>query len=129
MSSPKYQRCSHGESAAPESLTAEAVRDMIVDCFTTAHGARFSDHRRELGMDDRRESVRRSVEDMVRLAFDQVGGDFDKPTANNLARVATLLAERSLAWGAPPDRVFENHQAMTRTVGWLVIPERDEPLC
>jgi hypothetical protein len=102
---------------------------MIVDCFTTAHGARFGDHRRELGLDARRESVRRSVEDMVRLAFAQVGGDFDKPTASNLARVATLLAERSLAWGAPPDRVFENHEAMTRTVGWLAIPESDERFC
>ena len=112
-----------GSEPAGETLTPKAVRDMIVDCFTATHGQQFSEDRTELGMDARPDAVRESVVGIVRLAFRQVGGDFDNPRAADLARVVNLLAERSLSWGVPQETVFQHHCSMTRVLGRLATLE------
>jgi hypothetical protein len=92
----------------------------VVDCFTAAHQERFGASREELGLDARVSAVRESVEGIVRLAFNQVGGDYDDPTVASIASVVNLLAERSLEWGLEPDVVFDHHCAMLREIGRLL---------
>ena len=116
-----FRSCSPGESPPAEVLSPTAVRDMIVDCLTGAHGARFGAHRQALGLSGDGDAVRQSVEGMVRLAFRQVGGDFDRPNAATLTAVVNILAERSLSWGTAADVVFEHYCAITRSIGVLQV--------
>jgi len=115
-------RCLLSEDRFRGHLTSSEVRDLVVDCFTDTHRVRFSSSRGELGMDAGSRAVRGSMERLVRLAFSQVGGDYDLPTRHHLARVIDLLAERSLDWGIEPDVVFERHSLMTRAMGR--VPDR-----
>jgi len=116
-----FRPCSPGESLSAEVLSPTVVRDMIVDCLNGALGARFGAHRHALGLSADADAVRHSVEGMVRLAFRQVGGDFDRPSAASLAAVVNMLAERSLSWGTSSDVVFEHYCAITRSIGVLQI--------
>jgi hypothetical protein len=105
------------EGQTSEKLTIAHVRDSLVDCFTATHGPRFSESRAALGMETTPHAVRGTILGMVRLAFQQVGGSYDDPTPESLARAVSLLAERSLEWGVPEDVVFEHHCTMIRAVG------------
>lgn len=104
-----------------EGATLIAVRDALVDCFAATHGEGFMAARSALGLECTDAALRASVEGMVRLAFQQVGGSFDFPTTQAVARAATLLAERSLGWGISEDAVFEHHCLMTRAVGKIAL--------
>jgi hypothetical protein len=70
-------------------------------------------------MDTGFDSLRVGVEGMVKVAFQQVGGDFEQPTVRDLFRVVNVLAERSLDWGIAPEDVFEHHCSITRILGDL----------
>lgn len=97
--------------------TLPELRDMVVDSFAATHGPHFGRTRAVLGLEATHDAVRHSVEDMVRMAFRQLGGCFDSPTSESLARVVSFLSERSLSWGVPPDAVFESHSLITRAIG------------
>src|SRR5574340_1038247 len=103
--------------AIGEEPTLVEIRDSLVDCFATTHGPRFGETRSGLGLDDTMHAIRGSGEGMVRLAVQLAGGSYDRPTPGTTAKVATILAERSLEWGIPDDVVFEHHQMMTRSIG------------
>jgi hypothetical protein len=104
-----------------DGATLIAVRDALVDCFAANHGEGFMSARAALGLECTDAALRASVEGMVRLAFQQVGGNFDHPTAETVARAVTLLAERSLGWGISEDAVFEHHCLMTRAIGKIAV--------
>lgn len=95
------------------------VRDALMRCLATEHGALFAEQQRAVGLDASDRAVAVTIEGMVRLAFQQVGGDFDHPTMASLVRVTNLLAERSLQWGASVDTVFACHTDLTRRIGML----------
>lgn len=108
-----------GPMAPHEHESGAAVRDALMRHLVNEHGALFAEQHRELGLDGSNEAVTGTVERMVRLAFQQVGGDFDHPTVASLIKVTNLLAERSLQWGAASDAVFEYHTELTRRIGTL----------
>lgn len=116
-----FRSCPPGGVPPAPGLTPIDVRDMIVDCLTGAHGARFAAHRDALGLSADPGAVRESVEGMVRLAFKQARGDFDHPDSASLCAAVNILAERSLSWGTATDVVFEHHCAITRSIGVLQI--------
>jgi len=101
----------------PEALTPIEVRDLIMDCFMEAHGGHFRATRHALNLSTDEDAVLESSRAIVKLAFRQVGADYDMPTTHDLPRVVNLLAERSLDWGTPPDLVFEHHCSIMRTIG------------
>lgn len=101
----------------PES--GAAVRDALMRCLVNEHGTLFAEQHRAVGLDASDQAVTGTVERMVRLAFQQVGGDFDQPTVVSLIKVTNLLAERSLQWGAASDTVFDYHTELTRRIGTL----------
>lgn len=108
----------------PTSITA--VRDLIVDRFTAAHGPRFSATRAALGLDEGHDAVRTSVQGMVRLAYTIAGGSFEAPTIEVTTKVVNLLSERSAVWGAPEDTVFEDHCDLLRFLGRLSLSGTDQ---
>lgn len=105
--------------AADERLSLLQLRDRIVDGILATHGEYFSQSRAALGLDPSDSAVRNSAEGMVRLAFQTVGGSFDAPTVQSLAKVVNMLAERVLGWGASPDDIFEHHCTLMRDIGRL----------
>ena len=105
------------ETAATDMRSLPDLRDMVVDCFASTHGPHFGQTREVLGLEVSAHAIRSSVEEMVRLAFQQVGGSFDRPTPQSLLRVVSFLAERSLEWGVSEDCVFDHPSAMTRAIG------------
>lgn len=99
-----------------EHLSPSTARELVVDCFTVAHGQNFGQTRELLGQDTDQQAIRESVQGIIKMAFRQVGGNFDNPSKDELVRVVNLLAERSLGWGTPPDIVFQHHSEMMRTL-------------
>lgn len=101
---------------AIERVSPFDVREQLLRCFAQENGERFAEQERALGL---RTGVRGGlggVETMVRLAFQQVGGDYEAPSRVALTRVANLLSERSLEWGAPAELVFACHESLMRQI-------------
>lgn len=96
-----------------ERVSPFEVRELLVRCFASENSQRFAEQERALG---RPSDGIAAVETMVRLAFNQVGGSFERPSRAALTRVANLLAERSLEWGAPADDVFACHENLMRFI-------------
>lgn len=98
---------------AIERVSPFEVREHLLRCFHQENGERFAEQYRALGL---RTAGQSGVENMVRLAFQQVGGDFDHPSRMALTRVANLLSERSLDWGAPPEVVLDCHAGIMQQI-------------
>ncbi len=107
------------EWAADERMSLLQLRDRVVDGILLTHGEYFGQSRAALGLDPSDSAVRNSAEGMVRLAFQTVGGSYDAPTVQSLAKVVNMLAERVLGWGASPDDIFEHHSTLMREIGRL----------
>jgi hypothetical protein len=85
-------------------VTPTAVRDAIIRCFVVAHKEilddmkDFGDFRSEKEFMEMKEL---NVELMIKKLFDDVGGDFDKPTKESLIKVCDKLAEFSKNFRKP----------------------------
>lgn len=101
---------------AIEPVSPFEVREQLLRCFTQENGERFAEQERALGLSTGARGGVGGVETMVRLAFQQVGGDFEAPSRVVLTRVANLLSERSLEWGAPAELVLECHEHLMRQI-------------
>ena len=101
---------------AMERVSPYEVRELLLRCFASQNGDRFAAQERALGLTPDDRSGPGAIEMMVRLAFQQVGGDFDTPSRAALTRVINLLSERSLEWGVEPEAVFECHTTMMQRI-------------
>lgn len=107
-----------------ERVSPFEVRELLVRCFANENSERFAEQERALG---RPSDGIAAVETMVRLAFKQVGGSFERPSRTTLTRVANLLAERSLQWGASADDVFACHENLMRFIARIAeLPPRPD---
>ena len=55
----------------------------------------------------------------IKLAFDEVGGDFDNPAKESLARAVEVLAKKARAWGTPTETVEHNRGQIQRALDLL----------
>ncbi|MHB1452152.1 MAG: hypothetical protein ACYCXR_10060 [Coriobacteriia bacterium] len=101
---------------AIERVSPFEVREQLLRCFAQEHGERFAAQERALGLNTGAGCGSNGIETMVRLAFQQVGGDFEEPSRVALTRVANLLSERSLEWGTPSEMVLECHEVLLRQI-------------
>lgn len=76
-------------------VTPVMVRDAIIICFTQAH-SEVLDQIREYGKSKSKEDAERmkraEVTQLVKTKFNDVGGDFDNPTKEDLEKVVWKLA-------------------------------------
>lgn len=92
-------------------LSNARARDLIVECFFQAQNETFVRAKQRVGSQAFDEpSIRAAVVGAVRVAIKEVGGDFDRPTADVLAKMVEVLARKAEAWGTPPD-VIAHHRA------------------
>lgn len=115
--------------SVPESefraMTPLRARDLIVECFYQAQHETFerAKHRVSKAPADA-ESIRKAVIAAVRVAFKEVGGDFEKPTPSMLAKVVEVLAAKSDAWGTPEDVIAHHRAQIERILIALGAPSR-----
>ncbi len=100
----------------PSEISVEQARDILLDCFATVHGPHYAVTKAHFGIVADETTIRRSVKGSLRLAFKHVGGDFDHPTPDALAKVTHHLRDKSLAWGTPTDVVARHHLEITRVL-------------
>jgi hypothetical protein len=67
-------------------VTPLIVRDAIIECFSQAHCA-------DAGMDISKEEGRIYCKTIVQKAFEDTGGDFNKPTKESIRAALKNLAE------------------------------------
>jgi len=90
-------------------LTPEKARDLVVECFYYAQHETFLRTKQKLGVTRLDEtSLRASIVGAVRLAFDEIGGDYDHPTVASLRSAIAVLARKAESWGTPMD-IIQHH--------------------
>jgi hypothetical protein len=91
-------------------LTPLQIRNMVVQNFQESQGELFKRTYRRLQIEKNQESLSKTAEIAVRLAFREVGGDFENPTKQKLLEVLIILSKKSSSWGAPADMVKANRE-------------------
>ncbi len=75
-----------------ETYTAEEVRDAIIACFERTHGEVIKESFGDLQGE---EAVHGAVVQIMKKAFSEVEGNFEKPTKESLLQVMDYLREFS----------------------------------
>ncbi|MHB9003677.1 MAG: hypothetical protein ACYC6C_06385 [Coriobacteriia bacterium] len=96
------------DDSRPRGLTPEEARDLMVECFMVAQGEVFRRAALTLDMMADTATTRNQVENSVRLKFQELGHDYEHPTATPRREVMTALATQARIWGTPAD-VIEHH--------------------
>ena len=91
-------------------LDALKARDLVINCFFEAQKETLSRAKKTLGGDASDDEMKRATAAIVRVAFKEIGADFDHPTRESLAKVVESLAQKADAWGTPED-IIDHHRA------------------
>lgn len=89
-------------------LTPERARDLLIQCF---YEAQADGHCPEGGAHSREvyeEEMRRTIMDVIRLSFEDLGLDYDRPTPECIDKVVECLRAIADQTGTPR-RVIEHH--------------------
>lgn len=106
-----------------EGLTPVKARDLILRCFYEAQKETYSRSRQSLGMTTSNDAITQSILTTVKLAFKEVGADYEQPSAQDLMKVVDVLARKAMAWGTPED-VIEHHKLQIEKVFRILFAER-----
>jgi len=87
-----------------KNVTPVMVRDAIIQCFYEAHCNVLELARETFGHPPKKkfeEMKKMHVEELIHDAFDKIGGDFNKPTKDNLLKVLENLKEFASIYRKP----------------------------
>ena len=87
-----------------KNVTPVMVRDAIIQCFYEAHCNVLELARETFGHPPKKkfEEMKKShVKELVHDFFDKIGGDFDKPTKDNLLKILENLKEFASIYREP----------------------------
>lgn len=79
-------------------ITPIMVRDALIICFYKAHSKNLDQMKSQLNFKDDKhfeDFKRKDVEALIKLKFEEVGGDFNNPTKNSLIEVINQLKDYS----------------------------------
>ena len=93
-----------------QGLSPVKVRDLIVECFYTTQKGMFRALKKRAGIPATEKDVFNRIMVVVKIAFTEVGDDFDNPTKEKLPDVVRFLEKLSRSWGTPKD-IVENYTA------------------
>ncbi len=94
---------------ALKGLTPEKLRDLIIECFYHAQKESIAHAKEKLGKTPTDEEVRKSAINMVKLIFDRVNCDYNRPHKEGICKAVEELASMAKAWGTP-DFIVEHHK-------------------
>lgn len=95
------------------------ARDLIVECFHFAQKDKFKALRVKAGIPSTDADISNSIKVMVRLAFTEVGGDFQEPTKDILAKVIDFLGNKEAMWGTPKEIIEHNKKQLFKVINKL----------
>ena len=99
------------EASDVRGLDASRARDLVINCFFEAQKETLSRAKQKIGMENTTdEEMKRTTATIVRMAFKDIGADFDNPTPKTLEQVVGILAQKAEAWGTPED-IIDHHRA------------------
>ena len=87
-----------------KNVTPVVVRDAIIQCFYEAHCNVLELARETFGHPPKKkfeEMKKTHVEELIHDTFDKIGGDFNKPTKDNLLKVLENLKEFASIYRKP----------------------------
>lgn len=91
------------------------ARDLIIECFLRAQSHLIRPASEQYaGIRDR--ELRETMCAALRLRFEDLGLDFDNPTADCIETISAELSREAEIWGTPPD-VVGHHIAELRRIG------------
>lgn len=102
-----------------EKLTAEFVRDQMIECFFTSQkeilalAARSVHHAATDG------ELRKSVCQLIKMAFAEAGGNYEAPTKEVLLKVMDILKRKSRATGKEAEIIQHHAGEMMDLMGRL----------
>jgi len=100
-------------------MTPIKARDLIIDCFFHAQKETFQAIKEKLNKESTDEQILESVQSIIKMTFDETGGDFDNPTKEQLMSVVMNIAGKSKAWGTPPDIIDHHKQQIEKILSLL----------
>jgi|GEM_PF-386329 len=109
------QNCNlYGIDIHKESVTAEQVRDAVVECFLKAHGDILKDFKsyENLSEEEFEKIKTMDIKMLIKNFFYETNGDFDHPTKESLLKVIDKLAYFSKKFRTPQE-VDDHHKEMT----------------
>jgi len=100
-------------------MTPVKARDLIIDCFFHAQKETFMAIKEKLHKESSDEQILESVKSIIKMTFDETGGDFDNPTKEQLMNVVMNIAGKSKAWGTPQDIIDHHKQQIEKIISLL----------
>jgi len=107
------------EPGALADVTPENARDLMIECFVVAQEQTFIRTRERLHLDTNSGELTRTLTAVVRMAFTDLGHDFDRPTAEALSDVADHLARQAAQFGTPNDVVRHHREEFSKVTSAL----------
>lgn len=72
-----------------------------------------------IGTETDEESLRSNVEGVIRMAFKEIGGDFNDPTKEDFVNILDVLSRKASAWGTPKDIIEHHRETMSEIIELL----------
>lgn len=94
-------------------ITPIKIRNLIVECFYVAQGGTFKKIKQLAKTTFTDTDILNTTTAVVKIAFLESGGDFDKPTKEILTKVIEFLAVKAASWGTPKD-IIEHHKSQIK---------------
>jgi hypothetical protein len=92
-----------------EGLDPLKARQLIEKCFREAQKETIVRAKKRLGFSAGDQDIRDSVESIVRMAFLEIGADYEQPAVEDLLKVIDILAKKSITFGTPED-IISHHK-------------------
>jgi hypothetical protein len=97
-------------------MTQIKARDLIVQCFHHAQREHLAAASEFIHQPHDETDLRNMVIGAVRLAFKEVGGDYDQPTKATLFQVVEVLARKSVQRQTPPEIIAHHKGEIERVL-------------
>lgn len=102
-----------------EKLTAVFVRDELIECFFTSQKEILALAAQAMHRGGSDAEIRGNVTQIIRMAFQEVGGSFDEPTKASILQVMEVLRRKSTATGKAAEIVEYHARQMMELVQQL----------
>ncbi|UCB47301.1 MAG: hypothetical protein JSV25_07800 [Spirochaetota bacterium] len=97
-------------------LNTTKARDLMIRCFTYAHLEEALNKKKNRVTYNDFETVRDSLVAEVKISFNQVDENFEKPTRQGLLKVLNLLVEKQLNRGASKSIINSHYRQLNSAI-------------
>jgi hypothetical protein len=113
------ERWHHRPLNEGEPLTPAFVRDQMIECFFASQKEILEMAARSVRHAADEAEIRRSVCQIIKMAFAEAGGDYEAPTKEVLMKVMDILKRKSRATGKEAEVIQHHAGEMMDLVGKL----------